>query len=330
MGFWQGLNEGLSYVMEDKARKKELEAARQERLDERTANLAIEEKRYQQAKLDEEAKYKRGRTDAWADNLTKLQVQKEMDDRAAATMSATASKFISRLGDADPELSAALTKNPSVAAALEEQAAEAEKAAKKAGLSFPYQGEVLAGMIDWSSTGTATLAPPPPINFSPQTQEEYISSLTTLVTPTQPTVNAALSADIFFIPDPANLTEGEALVDTKILDLANQRLLELGPDAEGYADLQTLIEQYPTANSAGRIELEKQFGLPAYQAVVNMDNDYTRGIDKSARFADFAYITFAQSVILSPDTTQEQKDLAVKKLQEEFGIAPAAVTGVRR
>lgn len=38
MGFWQGLDQGLTYVMEDKARKKELEDARQERAAERQAN----------------------------------------------------------------------------------------------------------------------------------------------------------------------------------------------------------------------------------------------------------------------------------------------------
>jgi hypothetical protein len=45
MGFWQGLNEGLTYVMEDKARKKELEDARQERAAERQSNIDLEEKR---------------------------------------------------------------------------------------------------------------------------------------------------------------------------------------------------------------------------------------------------------------------------------------------
>ena len=322
MGFWQGLDQGLTYVMEDKARKKELEDARQERAAERQSNIDLEEARYNRSKEDAEAQYKRQRTDAWADNLTKLQVEKVIRDREASAMSATASKFISRLGDSDPELSAALAKNPAVAAALEEQAAEAEKTAKKAGLSFPYQGEVLAGMIDWSPTGTATLAPPPPVNFAPQTQEEYISSLATLVTPTQPTINAALSADIFFIPDPANLKEGEALVDTKILDLANQKFLSMDSSMEGYVDLQKSIEEYPTANSAGRIMLQKEFGLPAYQAVVGMDNVYTQGIDKSPRFSDFADITFAQSVILSPDTTPEQKELAAKKLREVYGVEP--------
>lgn len=50
MGFWQGLNEGLTYVMEDKARKKELEAARQERASERQADIALEEKRFERTR----------------------------------------------------------------------------------------------------------------------------------------------------------------------------------------------------------------------------------------------------------------------------------------
>jgi hypothetical protein len=38
MGFWQGLNEGLTFVIEQKTRKNELEAARQERAAERAAD----------------------------------------------------------------------------------------------------------------------------------------------------------------------------------------------------------------------------------------------------------------------------------------------------
>lgn len=326
MGFWQGINEGLTYVMEDKARKKELEAARQERIDERQANLNLEETRYKRELAQRETEYKRNRTDSWADSLVKLQVQKELDDRTAKTMTAGAKSFIDKLGDSNPELSAALAANPSVAAALEEQRASAEMEAKKHGLAFPYQGETLANMINWSSTGEATLAPPPPINLTPQTQEEYVQSVATLATPSQPTIAATLNADVFFVPNPDNLKKGEELVDTKVLDLANQKLKSMGEDAEGYAELKNKIDQYSTADSAGRIELQKEFGLPAYQEVVGMNNIYTQGIDKSPRFTDFANITYLQSVIAAQDSTQDEKTRAAKLLADTYSIVVPTTT----
>jgi hypothetical protein len=106
MGFWQGLNEGYTYVMEEKARKKELMDAKQERMDERTAA--------KQERMDERSYNENQRKLEYNRNMTMatvpLLIEKRKQEEALAAVSAQQGRYFQeRLSDLPPETGQAVT-----------------------------------------------------------------------------------------------------------------------------------------------------------------------------------------------------------------------------
>lgn len=106
MGFWQGLNEGFTYVLDEKARQKELAGAKQERMDERAAA--------KQERLDERSYNENQRNLDYNRNMAvatvPLLLEKRKQEEALAAVSAQQGKYFQeRLSDLPPEAGQAFT-----------------------------------------------------------------------------------------------------------------------------------------------------------------------------------------------------------------------------
>lgn len=329
MGFWQGLNQGLDVVRQEKARKQELDARQQEIQDERAIRAKEREDDRKYAREDRMFQLVESRRDA----LLGVFAKREADKAAAKALTGKASLFLGRLeGSTDPRVSALAT-DPATAAALEDKVKEIETARAKAGIDLPpLQGEVLLDLLTVQVPETGQVKPVNvdiedlmSMDLTDRTQYEKL-----MIDLSKPTtgVYADISPEAFRIPDPERLKEGRALFDQEVLRLANASLRESAGNVDMSADLQNKIAGYGKEGSAERFALQEQFGAAAAANILTMEsNPYIQDISKDAQLAPFvgqAYTIIEQQklkdIVDNPATPDDQRQEAIDLLKTRHGV----------
>lgn len=328
MGFWQGLNEGLTYVMEDAARKKELEAARQERASERQADIALEEKRFQRGKEESAALRLEENKMRMRDALVPLYVKRQQEIDAAATVTAGASQLYDIFGDSTDPKVVALRNNPQAADAIMTEINKKREEAVKAGVTLSIDPQTLLDNIVIKGSGEVVPVALDAALIDVTDFEGYVSSVAKLTTPLT-TATALLSPEYGFIPNAKNLEEGRKLFETNLFTIAGQQRDALLADSQtdttgekqkAWNSLNSTIQAADKGDAAAVATLRDTYGQQAFEAAIATDSRYLAAISDTPEFAPFAetYNLKAQLVgILSdPTATDTDKTTAKDKLSQ--------------
>jgi len=329
MGFWQGLNQGLGVVQEEKARKRELEARQQEIQDDRAIRAKEREDDRKFAREDYMFQLGESRRDA----LLTVFAKREADRAASQALTGKANLFLGRLeGSMDPRV-AALATDPATAAALEDKAIAIETARAEKGIDLPpLQGEILLDLLTVQVSETGQVKPVDvdiedlmSMDLTDRTQYEKL-----MIDLSRPTtgVYADISPEAFRIPDPKRLEEGRALFDQEVLRAANAYLTENAGDASVDEKMRPLIEGYAKAGSAERFALQEQFGAVAAANILSMENNpYVQDISKDPQLAPFvgqAFVNIEQqklkAIVDNPATPADQRQEAIDLLKTRHGV----------
>lgn len=323
MGFWQGLNEGLDVVREEKARKKELETRQQEIETERDIRRQEREQDWTRQKemlsLQQRA--------SWQEALYAEYAKREQSRAAAGALRDKADLFLSKLGDIkDPRVDD-LRSNPAVAAQLEDtyQAILIEQ--NKAGIdTVPLEGQALLDAFTVQGDGGQVI----PVDISIEdiatisSQEDYFKTLFELSQPTTPTITASFKPEVYFRPDPTVLKEGRAMFDDLVLQQANAYRDSIAGDANEAAKIDDMLKGYATEGSVERANLRARFGAAAAETLLaSGDNPYLTGLQKDAQLAPFikeAEVNKLKAGIEDPTLPPELRQKAVNILRDVYGI----------
>lgn len=323
MGFWQGLNEGLTYVMEDKARKKELEAARQERAAERQADIALEEKRFQRGKEEAAALRLEENKNRLRESLVPLYVQRQQEIDAATKVSAGASQLYDIFGDSTDPKVVALRNNPQVADAIWTEINKRREEAAKSGVILSIDLQTLLDNLVVKGSGEVVPVTLDAALIDVTDFEGYVSSVSKLSTPLT-SATAILSPEYGLIPNAKNLEEGRKLFDTNLYTIAGQQRDALLADSQtdttgekqkAWDKLNNTIQAATKGDAAAVATLRDTYGQQAFEATVATDNMYTAAIVDTPEFAPFAetYNLKAQLVGILSDPTATDTDKATAK-----------------
>lgn len=303
MGFWQGLNAGIKAVQEERNRKEE----RQQEIDMRKAEQEA------QRKYDREMFMEQVRQDRITAALS--QRQKTSVEASAAVQKAApdAAAFMARLEGVDDPRVADLAANPLLAAEMERELAGIEKEAAGKGIKrLPMlRGEALLEMMTVSlpDGGVARVELPAieDILSRDLTDEEAYYTTMQEVSSKPATGTARLSPEVYYIPDPKVLEEGQKVFDQTVLRLATQAMntADEQGDTEMSSDLRAKIEGYAKEGSAERFALMDTFGQDAFQTLAKMNNPYVQDIQNDPVLSQYAIVTItsdAEYEALPPNT----------------------------
>lgn len=325
MGFWQGLNEGISEVMAQKERKRELEARRQEALEERefrTREAAAERAARRQDFMLQLQESRR-------DNLLTVFAQREQEKAEAAALRGKAQSFFDRLGDVDDPRVAALAEDPRTAAELEDKLREIEKARAENDLDLPpLQGEILLDLLvvqnpDTGRVGAVDLTLDDLLEMDMSDRSAYEQTALALATP-QPRVDATLSAEAYRRVDPKRLEEGRDFFNQEVLRLANERLAALetnAVDADGNKmpvpeadEIRAMLEGFSTEGSAERFALMDMFGSQAFANLAATDNPYIQNLEQDPQLSRYSTQYQLQVIVNDPEASEEDRARAQELL----------------
>jgi len=327
MGFWQGLNQGLDVVREDKARKRELDARQQELEDERALR-------------------KQERAEDWGQQLemfSKQQainrenvllpafVQRAADERAAKALAGRGQEVLKRFEGVDDPRVAALAADPIASDAFLTMLDEAEKNRYKEGLnSSPLVGKALLDVSAISVKGGGYEfmdINPEDLSTIASNPELYLQTMVDLSAPLS-NVTATLKPEAYFIPDAGRYDEGRALFDQNVVSRAVSWLEEnKGSPTEDYTDVMEALKEYGKDNSAGKIKLRSMFGAEAAASIMaNPSNPNLQDLTKDLQIAP--YVEEAKqieqenlkSIADNPNAPVDQRQAAREILRSKHGI----------
>lgn len=330
MGFWQGLNEGLTYVMEDKARKQELAAARQERLDERQANIDFQTRQYEIQKSDAAALRAEERANRLQEIALPLYIERKKQEAEVNRVTAGAENLYNIFGDSTDTKVVALRNNPLVADALWKEITARREAAASKGVKLSIDPQTILDNIVINGSGE-------PISilseedFPEITNFEDLAAAAAKYSEPVTTASAELSPEYGFIADPTNLKEGRELFKQNLLIVAGQErdriLKEAGADPTGdgqkaFDNIAKLMEDAGT-DAAARAELEAMFGQKAFDMTANMGSAYTIALTETPEFGGYAKYRAEtlklEEIAADPTATPEQKAIAQEELNRRRG-----------
>lgn len=291
MGFWQGLNAGLSSVLEEKARKEE----RQQEIDLRAAERA-EIRKYDREMFAEQTKQERITAALTA------RLQTEQSARTAAKEAAAdAAAFLTRLeGVNDPRV-AALAESPLVAANLERELRKIEITAASSGLrNLPLlRGEALLELttVSLPEGGVAPIELPSIEDILGRdlgNEETYFTTMQE-VSQTPRTGTATLDPAAYYVPNPEVLEEGRKVFDNEVMKLATEAMnaADQQGDATLSGNLRAKLENYGKEGSAERFALMEMFGKNAAKSLVMMDNPYIQDIQRDPMLSNYSLISIS-------------------------------------
>lgn len=309
MGFWQGVNEGLTYSLEQKARRQErqqeIDLRKQERAEDRAA--AKEDFKLQIAEKNRET-------------LFGLYVKREQEKSEVAALTGKANMFLGRLEGVDDPRVAALAKDPRTAAELEDQLTAIEVKAQGSGADMPpLQGEALLDLLTVYDPKSDSVTPVG-ITFEDllagdfSNQETYYQTAAALSTPA-PRVTATISPKAHRMYDPKKLEEGKKAFDQEVLRAASERLAEVKDDPTASSEIQGLMEGYAKEGSAERFALMDMFGQQAFANLAALDNPYVQNLEEDPTLSRYSAMWQLQGILNDPEATEEEK----AKAQELLG-----------
>lgn len=325
MGFWQGLNEGITEVMAQRERKRELEARRQEVLEER-------EYRSREAEAERAARredFMLQLQESRRDNLLTVFAKREQEKAEAAALRGKAQALFDRLGEVDDPRVAALAEDPRTAAELEDKIREIEKARAENDLDLPpLQGQVLLDLLvvqnpETGSVGAVDITLDDLLEMDMSNRSAYEQTALALATP-QPRVDATISPEAYRTPDPKRLEEGREFFNQEILRLANERLAALeanAVDADGNKmpvpeadEIRSMLSGFATEGSAERFALMDMFGPQAFANLATTDNRYIQNLEQDPQLSRYSTQYKLQVIISDPEATDEEKARAQELL----------------
>lgn len=331
MGFWQGLNEGLAVVREERNRKQELEARRQE---------IEEERRIRREELMLQRKFQ---LEDWEKQMTLKQqeillplvVAREQRNREAEALRSKGEAFIRTRFEGledDPRVQA-LRDNPVLAAQLSDLVNEREKDLYEKGFkpadTVPLSGNALLemAMIYAPDSGGVILDLPSADDIisggmlEPEAFTRTVADLT--YEPSQGSVG--LKPEAYFTPDAKLLEEGRAAFDQEILRLANQYIADLEANAvdedgnkvvvDEANDIRAMIEGYTTEGSAEKFALMDLFGPQAFANLATTDNPYIQNLENDPQLGRYSTQYKLQIILTDPEATEEEKARAQELLR---------------
>ena len=325
MGFWQGINEGLSEVMAQKERQRELEARQKESEQERE----FRRQEAAAARTFEAEQFMTQLAESRRDNLIGLYANQRQQEQEASALSGKAQSFLDRFVGVDDERIAALASDPRAAATLEDQLREVEVQRAKSGLDLPpLQGEALLDLLVVKIPETGEVRPVDvtlddllTMDLSdPKAYQETVLDLGR----TQPGVEASLSPSASFIPDPTVLKEGRALFDAEVLRSAQAELASLDSNSGDWSDLKAKIDSYGDENSSARTELQDTYGIGVAVSLLSVDNPFITSLKSDPQLFRFVYpaseIKVLNEIISDPNAPADQKEEARSLLAEKYGF----------
>lgn len=303
MGFWQGMNAGLTSVLEEKARKRE----RQEEIDLRRAEREEQRKYEREMFMLQTAESRR-------DALLSIYAKKEQEKAEVGALAGKAQSFLGRIGDSEDPRVAAIASDVRTAADLEDQLRNIEIEAAKAGVELPpLQGEALLDLLTVYDTGTQTVSPVQ-ITFDDllsgdfSQAEDYYKTAAALSQPT-PRVDVRLSPEAYRKYDPKTLEEGRKAFDQEVLRLANLTLQspEIESDSDAFASIKALVDGFGEANSAERFALMDMFGPEAFASLAESNNPYIQNLEQDPQLSRYSTLFQLNQVLADPEATEEEK-----------------------
>jgi hypothetical protein len=289
MGFWQGLDAGLTAHLEEKARQKE----RQQEIDLRIAERD-EVRKYERDLFMEQVKQ---------DRITAALTERQRTYSEIATANreaaADAAAFLTRLEGVDDPRVAALAESPLVAANLEKELRKIEVTAASSGLrNMPLlRGEALLELttVSLPEGGVAPIELPSIEDILGRDLGDEEAYFTTMQEVSQKPVTgtATLNPAAYYVPDPEVLEEGRKVFDQEVLRLANDALNAAAGNAEEDEKIRPLIEGYAKEGSGERFALMDMFGQQAFANLTEMDNPYIQDIQSDPMLFDYSFVRIA-------------------------------------
>lgn len=329
MGFWQGLNEGITYVLEKKAREREIEQQRQDRKAELQQQIDLEEARYRRGRADQLEDEKRAKKEAWVETLLPLYVQREQQKSASLQVTPAAASFFQRFsGVDDPKLELFLN-NPTAAAEAEAQLAELEKKWGSKGLDFSsaFSGKALLDMIEVSPSGSAAVVDPRLEDFmdaDTMTVDQFAKIYGDLTSPL-PGASVTFNPKLGVVPESQNLAVGEKYFQQQLI-LAAQRQQETITDTNSaeWSTMKDLIDNASKGDLSALNTLQNEYGYQVYKEMAQNTDPLLRPYLDSAQVQPLrtAYETEQKlrDIVTDPNSTETQKADAAKILEEQFGV----------
>jgi len=330
MGFWQGINEGLSEVMAQKERQRELEARQRETEQERE----FRRQEVAAARKFEADQFMTQLTESRRDNLIGLYANQRQQEQEASALTGKAQSFLDRFAGVDDEDIAALASDPRAAAALEDQLREAEVQMAKAGIDRPpLGGEALLDLLFVKVPETGEVRPVDVTLddlMSMDLSDRKVYEETVLdLSRTQPGVEASLSPSIYFTPDSKVLDEGRALFDSQVLRAANEQLKTLDSNSREWSDLNAKIDSYKDEDSSARVELQDMYGVGVAIKLLGSDNQYITSFKSDPLLSPYVSaaiplreegIRTLNGIINDPNASEADKEEARFLLTTQFSF----------
>lgn len=310
MGFWQGMNEGLTYVLDKKAEKES---------EDRAYAFKTEE-------------YQRQLRDGRLDRLLELKIARAEKGREASALTNQAQTLYSRLSEedlSDPRAQALLN-NPTMAAELAKQVAALEEKRALAGYNGPpLQGQNFLDMFTVYDDETGTVAPAAmtiedlmelDVN-DPAVYEQAVLDLTS----TQGGgAYVTINPSAYYVPNPELLAEGRTAFNELVLQEARRELLGItGEDdasVTAQGNLLRQIDNYKTENSVERLELQDKYGYSVYKKLLATDNPYIQDFKNDPQLARFHFMYAeeqARAILADPEASQADRDGASAWLRSQ-------------
>ena len=317
MGFWQGLNEGIIRVGERRDQERAVQEERAYSKQEKAEARAFEKQLFME-QLGETRR----------DNLLTLFAKRDADKTASRAVTGQAQAFFSRLGDVDDPRVAALVNSPSVAAELEDRVSKIEIARAEAGLdTVPLTGETLLDFLvvqnpDTGEVNSVDVDLDELLTMDMSDRANYERMVIEMSqTPTKP--YATIKPEAYRVPAPKVLEESRLAFDETVMQLAQGQLEALDSKSGEWTDLFKMIEQYPTAGSAGRTKLREMFGTTAYEALEAIDSPYIQGLKDDPQLSKYnpanSTVSQLQRVMSDPEASPDDKARAQRLLNQLQG-----------
>lgn len=327
MGFWQGINEGLSEVMAQKERQRELEARQKESEQERE----FRRQEVAAARTFEREQFMTQLAESRRDVLFEERLRISQQQQEASALTGKASLFLARFpGLEDDPAYIALASNPMVAAELHDKVTAIEEDRARNSLDGPPLGgaELLRHISIFNPRTEETNFVIPSIedisNMDMSDPTAFQTARLGMRGSSGPGAEAYLDPSVSFIPDSAVLKEGRALFDAEVLRAANEQLAAIDTNSSDWSNLKAKIDSYDDENSSARIELQDMFGVGVAVELLGVDNPYVTSLKSDPQLFRFVYpaseITTLNNIISDPNAPADQKEEARSLLAEKYGF----------
>jgi len=323
MGFWQGVNEGLTFVMEADTRKKEIEQARKDRLAERQSDAEIRRQELEQAR-----KYSlEDRDAANKDKIRELMIgyglERTKEEKAAEGLKLEAAKLFQLFPDESNDKLEFLKSDPKAAA--EAYSIVSDIMTKAAAGGAPITPDVALGFVYVNQYGEAkSVAPDLDIANYPATWEGLSSYREATLTPSGPTTIVSANPQAYLKPNTENMGVVRGAFERAVQAKAIADLPTLAGNATEESKLRASIEDFKNPNSEGYREIMKKYGQPIFNTFASKGDDFSAAILQDPNFTEFSTkrfgdIQLANQILNDPESSEDDKVGARELLNQAYG-----------